>query len=545
MSNVGGIAGEDRLNILRQTKAKKTLLNFTKHTMPSYEVNWHHELMCKELDEFMEDPDRDRLMVFLPPRRGKSELISRRLPAYQFGKNPDLKVIATSYGAELAQSMNRDVQRIIDSDPYRELFPDTQLSGRNVKTTSLGNYVRTSDKFEIVGHSGAYVSCGINGALTGKGADLAIIDDPIKGMAEALSPTVKNSIWDWYRSVLLTRLSKNGKIIIVLTRWAEDDLAGRLLKQAKNDPDAEQWEILCLPEFYEPEHPHAHLEDIRTEKGEALWSSWFPKNKMETTKVTVGTKVWASLYQQRPAPDGGTTFRASWFRYFKELPELEYKAISVDCTFKDTAGSDNVAMGVWGFAGANKYLLYLVREQLDFLATIKELIRLNGLFPDCRFNLIEDKANGPAVVSTLKNKIPGMITYNPKDSKPARATAVSPQVEAGNIWLPDKFYEPNRTRFPWIMKDLDNFVEEFKNFPYGADDDCVDMTTQLLLKVGGVATWFDELVNQAEKGQELSTEERRIQDHNRMIAEKMGWNLDSASSNTEASSSGFGFDLNF
>ena len=526
-------------DIIAKIEARRDLLKFIKYTNPDYDANWHHEIICSELDSFLEDPDRDRLMVFVGPRRGKSEIVSRRLPAYAFGKNPDLQVIATSYGADLAQSMNRDVQRVIDSEEYKVLFPETFLSGKNVKTSSIGNYIRTSDKFEIVGHKGAYRSAGVGGGITGMGADLAIIDDPLKDMSEAMSSTRKNAVWEWYTSTLYTRLSKIGKVIIILTRWAEDDLAGRLLREAKANPDADQWEILCFPEEYDPSHPHRHAEDPRTEKGEILWPEWFPMDKVQKTKASVGSKVWSSLFQQSPSPEGGAIFKGDWFKYFKETPKFEYICSSWDLTFKDTKTSDYVAGGVWGVLGANKYLLHLIKKRMSFVETIKAMLAVYKQYPNQRFMLVEDKANGSAAVSTLKNKIPGLITFTPKESKEARANAASPQYEAGNIWLPDRYYAPNRQNYSWIMKLQDEYVEEHKNFPYSSNDDCVDMTTQLLLKIGGVPTWIEQLASDTPSTL-MAPSDKKNEAFNKNVAEQMGWDLENG-----VDDSGLPFDLKF
>lgn len=501
-------------------KARKGFLDFVTYTKPDYHVNWHHKLLCDNLNDFLFNPNRSRLMIFAPPRTGKSEIVSRRFPAYCFGHFPDMEIIGASYGADLAQAMNRDLQRVIDSDPYRKLFPETQLSGKNVAKSSLGSYVRTSDKFEIVGRTGQYKSAGVGGALTGSGGSLIIIDDPVKDMKEAMSSTVQRATWDWYTSVAATRLAKDGKIIIMLTRWNQSDLAGKLLDRAKQDPDADQWEILCFPMEYEPDHEHLNIRDNRTEEGELLWPEWFPEDKVKSTKATVGSKVWSSLYQQRPAPAGGTILKSSWLNYYKELPEFEYIAASWDFTFKGTDTSDYVAGGVFGVKGSNKYLIYLLREKLSFVETIKAVLRVKAMFPDLRCQIIEDKANGPAVIDALKDKIKGLITYTPTESKEARANAVAPQFEAGNIWLPDQYYEPNREKYPWMCKLLDIYIEEIKHFPYAKNDDMLDMTVQFLLKMGKTSGWFEQMVT---KDDTILEENIHTQ-----LSNIMGWDLESS-----------------
>jgi len=520
------VLSDDKLSIpvyleeVKKQEARESLLDFILYTKKDYEVNWHHQLICEELDGFLADPNRNRLMVFVQPRSGKSEIISRRLPAYYLGKNPKGQVIATSYGAELAQAMNRDVQRVIDDPKYTELFPETRLNSVNVRTTAKKNYIRTTDKFEIVEHGGIYKCAGICGALTGFGATLAIIDDPIKDMQEAMSPKRKEMVHEWYQAVLSTRLVGEEKVIIILTRWAEDDLAGRLLKEAEVNPDADQWEIISLPTAFTADNPYIHPSDPRIEEGEILWKSRMTPEKAKSVKASVGSKVWESLYQQNPTPSGGIIFQPHWIQHYKDLPTLEYKIASWDFTFKDSSASDYVAGGVWGIAGPNRYLLYLIRERLNFVDSIKAMLRVNHLFPDLRFNVIEDKANGPAIISTLKDKIPSLLAYCPKEGKEARANAVAPQFEAGNIWVPDMYYGPNRTAHPWMMQYLEIFLNEFKTFPFGPHDDMVDMTTQALLKLGSTPNWLNQLVSEA-----MNEKPSQQDAYTNKIADLMNWDL--------------------
>jgi len=509
--------------------AKTSLLEFTKFTKPEYEVNWHHELICSEVDDFLKDPTRKRLMVFVAPRRGKSEIISRRLPAYALGLNPDLQIIATSYGADLASAMNRDTQRIIDANEYKLVFPNTYLNSRNVKNMASGSYIRTSDKFEVVGRKGAYRSAGVGGAITGMGADLAIIDDPIKDWKEAMSPVRKQAVYDWYTSTLYTRLSTEGKVIIVLTRWAEDDLAGRLLKEAEANPEADQWEVISLPEIFESEDAYTHPLDPRSE-GDLLWPEKYNQKNINRTKASVGSKVWASLFQQKPSPGDGTTFKSQWFQYYKELPEFEYTMASWDCTFNDSAGSDFVACTVWGIKGVDKYLIHVVNERLSFTNTLKEILKVNMMFPNLRGTIIENKANGPAILNVIESKIPRVLKYTPTDSKVARAEAVSPVFEAKNIHLPDPYYAKNRERYSWVPTILNLFVEQFKAFPFGKHDDMVDSTVQFLLKDSSGPKWLQDLANQVDETAKVDL----VVDE--AVAELMGWDLDRIAAQNDPSS---------
>lgn len=268
-------------------------------------------------------------MVFMPPQHGKSELVSRRLPAYILGRNPDARVIACSYSADLSSRMNRDVQRIIDSERYQNLFPDSQLFGRRNRSNADGAYLRNSDLFEIVGHQGSYRSAGIGGGITGMGLDLGIIDDPLKNREEADSPTVREAIWEWYTSTFYSRRSSTAGILLTMTRWNEDDLAGRLLKLQAEDPAADQWEVLRLPAVAtESGHP-----DDPRQPGEALWPQRFPLVELEKTKANSAYE-WSALYQQDPRPEGGTEWPASYFGpdiWFDDWPkDLTLKVMHLD-----------------------------------------------------------------------------------------------------------------------------------------------------------------------------------------------------------------------
>ena len=502
--------------------AKESLLDFTLYTKEDYKVNWHHELICDSIDDFLEDPDRKRLMIFVGPGRGKSELISRRLPAYYFGRNPTKRIIAASYGADLSQRMNRDVQRIIDDEEYRKVFPDTQLSGKNVKNTSLGTHVRTSDMFEIVNHRGYYRSAGIGQGITGMRFDLGIIDDPIKDAADAQSPRKKKMVYDWYDTTFITRAAPGAKVIMILTRWAEDDLAGRLLSDAEKNPASDQWEILCFPEIYDENHIWAHPDDQR-ENGDVLWPDFYPTEEVYARKASSQPKTWASMYQQLPSPDSGNIFHRDWFNYYTDLPEIEHRMLSVDCAFKETDSSDYVAMGVWGMLGANKYLLHYVKKRLDFPKTVEEILKIQAKFKGIRYTLVEDKANGSAVISTLKDTVPGMVPFHPKDSKIARANAVSQQVYAGNIYIPDPYHGKNRIQRPWCVEGTDEFVNELVAFPYGANDDSVDMMVQMLLNESDGASWVNEFIQGAANANAKPDGQAQLVDK---LSNMMGWEIE-------------------
>lgn len=491
----------DEINV---ALARKSLLEFTKYTMPEYRPNWHHEVMCEYLDKFV-NLEIKRLMIFTAPRHGKSQLVSRHLPAYILGRNPDAPIIAASYGADLARRMNRDVQRIIDSPSYARVFPNTRLFGKNIRTVAGGSWLRNSDEFEVVEYNGYYRGAGVGGAMTGMGSLYSIIDDPVKNRQDASSATVRQSLWDWYTSTFRTRLAPGGGILITVTRWHEDGLEARLLRLAESSPDAEQWTVVSLPAIAEePLAPY----DIR-QPGEPLWASQYGLDELNATRTTLGSYEWNALYQQRPSPDSGGIFKRHWWRYWKpcnaKLPPVSVSVIdeetqesklieieavplpfefdqmlqSWDLTFKDTKNSDYVAGQVWGRVGASKYMLDYYRERADINRTIREIAVFSDKWPQTYAKLIEDKANGPAVIQLLQGKIDGLIAVNPEGGKESRAHAAAPSVESGNVYL------PHPALYTWVNE----FITNCSAFPNAAHDDDVDAFTQAMIRWSrGLAT---------------------------------------------------------
>jgi len=473
-------------------KARRNLLDFTKYTSLEYNVNWHHEIMCHYLERWAFGQGEDairRLMIFMPPGSGKSELVSRRLPAWIFGRNPDAGIMATSYAATLASDMNIDVQRIIDSEPYQEVFPETKLSGRNSRNSLVGSSAaRNRDAFEIVGHRGYYKCAGVGGSITGKRFYYGIIDDPMRGRQDAESKTIRDTTYNWYVNDFYTRrLNTDARILITMTRWHEDDLAGRLLSLAKSNPKAEQWTVIKFPMIAEdPLEP----EDPR-QVGESLWP-WRYGNaeELEAVRLSAGTYTWSSLYQQRPAPAGGSIFNRGWWgdvsalppnrnQFYPSRPEelsphMEQIVMSADCTFKNTDGTDYVVLQVWGKKGGDFYLLDQVRDRMDIIGTMQSIRTLTTKWPAATAKLIEDKANGPAVITMLRREIPGLVPVEPQGGKVVRAQAITPYIESGNVWLP---------RPQWANW-LHDFLEELASFPSGAHDDQVDAMTQALFYLG-------------------------------------------------------------
>ena len=315
---------------------------------------------------------------------------------------------------------------------------------------------RNSETFEIIGRKGTYISQGVGGPLTGKKVDLGIIDDPIKNSKEALSPTVKQAIWNWYVSTFKTRLSKKSGEIIMATRWAEDDLSGLIIK---NNKKAKSIVFKAIDD-----------------DGNALVPELHPIDKLIETKELIGDYFWSAMYQQSPKPSGGTIFKEAWIKYYfkRDLPvKFDEVIASWDMTFKDSDNTDYVVGQVWGKHKANSYLIHQVRERLSFTDTVKAVKMIASKYPAIRAHLIEDKANGPAVISTLKGVVSGIIPVEPDDSKVARAHAMTAEIEAGNVFF------PHPDECDWI----NDTISEITSFPVGAHDDSVDAMTQAIRRL--------------------------------------------------------------
>ena len=468
------ISRQAAIHELKRRAARQNLSAFVTFTLKDYDMGWVHQEVCDALDKFLDDVHKKkspRLIICMPPRSGKSELASRRFPGYALGRNPDLSIIACSYSADLASRFNRDVQRIIDSEEYKEVFPSTALSGRG------GAFIRTSDLFEVVDHAGSYRSTGVGGGITGQGADILLIDDPVKDRAEADSATVRQSVWDWYTSTAYTRLSPGGGVIVMATRWHMDDLIGRLIS-ASESGQGDKFKVINYAAI-------AEADETNRKTGEALHPSRYPLDRLLEIKRTIGSRDWEALYQQHPVPDGGATFRSEWLRRWNDKntpPAWDTKVVSWDMTFKDTNTADFVVGQLWGVKGSSFYLLDQVRGRMDFVRTRQVFIEFARKHSDAVGKLVEDKANGSAIISSLQSAVTGLIPITPHESKEARASSVAPLFEAGNVFIPE-----NRAEHPWV----DGFVRELLEFPSSAHDDQVDACTQALnyLNKSSIAKW--------------------------------------------------------
>lgn len=379
--------------------------------------------------------------------------ITETFPSWFIGRDPSRRVIEVSYGDAFAQKFGRANRAKLE-----EYGPDIfgiSLDPRNSSVTNWG----------IKGHRGGMISAGVGGSITGEGADLLLIDDPIKNREEANSETYREKLWNEWQNTLLTRLQAGGSVIVILTRWHEDDLAGRIL----SSETGEEWTLINLP-------AEAETGDILGRAiGDPLWpEGGFDKEWMALKKREIGSQAFTALYQQRPAPQEGELIKRVWWKFYKELPsDLDEILQSWDCTFKDLKDSDYVVGQVWGRKGADRYLIDQVRARMDLPATLVAVKSLSAKHPAAHAKLIEDKANGTAVIQVLKRDIQGLIAVEPAGGKVSRLQAVSPQIEAGNVHIPDPSIAP------WVH----DFIEECAAFPFGKNDDQVDSMSQALFRM--------------------------------------------------------------
>lgn len=406
-----------------------------------------------------------RLMISLAPQEGKSERTSRRFPTWMLHRRPDLRIAIVSYAHRVARRWGERIRDDIVQHGDKldlEVKPDA-----------------AADEWHLTGRLGGVYSVGIGGPLTSRAVDLLIIDDPYKDGKQADSKAWNERIRGWWEEVAIPRLGPGVAVVIIQTRWREDDLIGWL--QQREDGDI--WRVINIPAQADHDPAKGEVDILGREPGEFMESSrgrtltdWLARKK------AMGTRAWTALCQGRPAPASGDIFQNGWWQQY-EAPQwivrengsrwaigFDQVLISVDCAFKDTEDSDFVALQVWGRRDVDAYLLDQVCERLSFVDTVDRFRRLCALWPQATLKLIEDKANGTAVINMLKRKIGGMVPVEPDGSKVERAFAVSPFVEGHNVYL------PSPEMAPWV----DAFKLQAQRFPRDANDDMVDAMSQAL-----------------------------------------------------------------
>jgi predicted phage terminase large subunit-like protein len=423
------------------------------------------DLLDEELVRLFDVPD-GRLVVSVAPQEGKSQRTSRRFPLWALTQKPDTRIAIASYEHGVARRWGRAIR------------DDILVNGAELGL-SVRDDLSAQHEWQLVGHEGGVYAAGIGGALTGRPVDLMIIDDPIKDRAQADSPTYRERAWDWWTDVAATRLAPGAPAVLILTRWHEDDLAGRLLAAE----DGHLWRVVNIPAQADHDPNKGETDPLGREPGEYLQSArGRTREQWEAIKVRSGSRTWASLYQGRPAPAAGDIFLREWWREYTSprwierpdgsywAPNADEVAMSWDMAFKDTDGSDYVVGQVWARYGLELFLLDQVHDRLSFTATCAALREMAAKWPQATLKLVEDKANGTAVINSLSRQVPGLIPVEPDGSKEARARAVTPFIEAGSIYLP----APEVC--PWVG----DFIQEHSGFPNGAHDDQVDAATQAI-----------------------------------------------------------------
>lgn len=434
---------------------------YLKYTTPEYKSYKLSRYLCQLGDyivQKVENGEKVRLLISMPPRHGKSYHLTENFIGYCLTKHPQWKGIIASSGASIAEGFSDKNRQKIDI--FGEELNGVQLSkSMNTKSEFDVTYLNESGK-RVVG--GKVISAGLDGQITSRGATIAIIDDPFKSKVDSMRKSVRDRVFDTFTSAIATRMEGFGNaIIVIMTRWHDDDLIGRLLKQKEVG-----WKYIKLACECEDEED----DRLKRKKGEFLCPELgYDAQWAEMKKIEVGTSDWNALYQQKPPIDNGEVFQRDWFRFYKVLPEkFDEMWQSWDCNFKKSDTSDFVAGQVWGRVGANYYLVKRLKSRLSFTQTQNEIIRWSALYPKARRKFIEDRANGSAIIQTLKNQVSGIIALQNEGGKYAQAQAVQPLFEAGNVYIPH----------PDIDNTIEEYINEFTAFPNGTNDDEVDSTCQ-------------------------------------------------------------------
>lgn len=446
-----------KLNDIRKEIAKKSYLDYVVYTHEGrYSKAPHIELIGEVIQRAIDNKKLMRegkietknqyIAINMPPRHSKSMTITETLPSYYLGQFPEDRVIEISYNDTFARKFGKK-----NKEKVRQF-------GKELFDIEIAKDSSAHDEWALDNNIGGMISRGVLSGITGQGADLMIIDDPIKNREEADSETHREKIWDEWIDSFSSRLHPGAIVILILTRWHEDDLQGRLLNPEYGKPL--DWQVYNFP-------LEAEENDILGRvQGEPLWPTRYGKSFIEERKRYPSS--FNSLYQGRPTSAEGNLIKRDWWQYYDKLPKIQKKILSVDATFKDEDDSDFVAIQVWGKTGADMYLIDNMKARLNFPATLQAIRNILAKHKGIAGKFVEDKANGPAIIAMLNREIGGFIKVNPQGGKVARVNAVSPYIESGNVFLP--------RHAEWVH----DFVEEAASFPKGKNDDQVDAMSQAL-----------------------------------------------------------------
>lgn len=447
----------------KEELARRNYVDYFSLANPKSKLFAHTKYICEKMQKII-DGERKFYIVEMPPQHGKSMTITQTFPSYYLMRHPDKRVMISAYSQDLFTTF---------SDANRKHFEEWAYP-----LFGLQPEKNTSKEFHVKDHRGTFYATSMLGGASGRPADLLIIDDPIKNSEEAMSTTIKDKIWNEWNLTFFPRLQKGGSVIVIMTRWQIDDLAGRLMKK-KSLP----WKELKLPAIAE-DIPDGETDAIGRHNGDALCPQLHTIDSLKIHKHDMGSQKFAALYQQRPSLAAGNIFRRDWVKFYvpsrakmielgltdKEveiLPKhLDTEVQAWDATFKSKENDDFVAGQTWAKRAANLYLRpYWCHKRLTFTQTLDEIRAMTKRYPHATAKLVEDKANGPAIIDTLKKEIPGIIPVSPgADSKEARASSVSPVWEAGQIYVPHPLWVP----------EIEDWLEEVFGFPNMPHDDNVD-----------------------------------------------------------------------
>ena len=432
-----------------QSKQKEDFLLFVRTVWPEFIAGNHHKIIAKKF-EAIANKDIKRLIVNMPPRHTKSEFASFLFPAWMMGREPRLKIIQTSHTAELAQRFGRKVRNLIDTQDYQNVFPGMELSA---DSKAAGRWETNA--------GGEYFSAGVGGAITGRGADLLIIDDP-HSEQDALSATALENAWEWYSSGPRQRLQPGGAIVIVMTRWNTKDITGELIK-AQGQPKADQWEVVEFPAILPSDKP--------------VWPEYWQKEELESVKASISVAKWNAQWQQNPTAEEGAIIKREWWQKWEksQMPGLMHVIQSYDTAFSKKETADYSAITTWGIfcpdeKTPNIILLDMKKGRWDF-PEMKEIAYDSYKYWEPESVVIEAKATGMPLTQELRMRGIPVINFTPSkgNDKLSRVNAVAPLFQSGVVWAPDEVW-------------AEEVIEECAAFPYGEHDDLVDSMTQALMR---------------------------------------------------------------
>ena len=427
----------ERAQLTTQSEAAhQDFIDFVKLTWPDFIGGMHHTKMAEAFGRIARG-EQKRLIINMPPRHTKSEFSSYLLPAWLIGRRPTLKIIQTTHTAELAVRFGRKVRNLMDQEEYKQIFPKVQLRADS----------KAAGRWET-GNGGEYFAAGVGGAITGRGADLLIIDDP-HSEQDALSPSAMENAYEWYTSGPRQRLQPGGSIVIVMTRWAENDLTGKLIKQMGRDVLADQWEIIEFPAILPNDEP--------------VWPQFWNKKDLLSVKGSLSVGKWEAQWQQNPTSETAAILKREWWQKWEkeDLPKLNYVMQSYDTAYSKQTHADFSAITTWG--------VFQPEEAGPFNVLLLDARRGRWDFPDLRRVAFEAKASGMPLTHELRNMGIPVVNYSPSrgNDKFTRVNSISPLFESGMVWAPD-------TNF------AEEVIEECAAFPAGEHDDYVDTVTQAL-----------------------------------------------------------------